>query len=129
MTQLPKHTRFDLIVLWAGLVLSDSAAQLLFKSAATRLPAPEVTLEWLAMVAQSLRVWAAVGCLLLTFGIWMLILRRATLSASFPVTALTFVGVISGSWLFFGEVIAPLQYLGIALIVAGVALLGPASDK
>jgi multidrug transporter EmrE-like cation transporter len=118
-------SRLSLALLWGGLVLSDSAAQLLFKSAAVRLAEPSATLAWVAMVAQSWRVWAAVACLVLTFGLWMLVLRRARLSTAFPVTALTFVGVVGGSWWFFGETIAPVQYAGIALIVAGVASLRP----
>jgi multidrug transporter EmrE-like cation transporter len=77
------------------------------------------------MVAQSWRAWSAVACLLLTFGFWMLVLRRAKLSQAFPVTALTFIGVLGGSSWFFGETIAPIQYAGIALIVAGVAVLKP----
>lgn len=118
-------SRLALALLWAGLVACDSAAQLLFKAAALRLASPEPTLAWVAMVAQSWLVWSAVACLVLTFGLWMTILRRAKLSTAFPITALTFIGVVGGSWWFFGESIAPLQYAGIALIVAGVAALKP----
>lgn len=119
------HSRLEIALLWAGLIVADSAAQLLFKSAALHLPEPEATLPWLLMVAQSTRFWAAIACLVVTFGMWMLVLRRAQLSLAFPVTALTFVGVIGGSMLLFNESIAPLQYAGIALIVVGVALLRP----
>ena len=119
------NSRFESALVWAGLIVADSAAHLLFKSAATHLPEPQATLPWLLMVAQSLRFWAAVACLIVTFGLWMLVLRRAKLSLAFPVTALTFVGVIGGSMLLFHETIAPWQYAGIALIVVGVALLRP----
>ena len=119
------RSRLSLALLWGGLVVFDSAAQLFFKSAAVRLAEPAMNLAWIVMVAQSWRVWAAVASLLLTFGLWMLILRRARLSTAFPVTALTFIGVVAGSWWLFGESIGPLQYVGIALIVAGVAALKP----
>jgi len=112
-------------VLWAGLVASDCAAQLLFKSAALRLEAPRLDAGWVAMVAQSPRVWTAVACLMLTFGLWMQVLRRSRLSLAFPVTALTIVAVTIGSRIAFDEAIAPVNYAGIALIVAGVALLRP----
>jgi multidrug transporter EmrE-like cation transporter len=125
MTPSKSASRLSLALIWAGLVVCDSAAQLLFKSAAVRLAEPAPTLAWVAMVAQSWRVWSAVACLILTFGLWMLVLRRAKLSTAFPVTALTFVGVVGGSWWFFGEMIAPVQYAGIALIVAGVAAIKP----
>ncbi len=116
-------SRLESAALWAGLIALDSLAQLLFKSAAIHLPPPQFSAQWLSMVAQSVRFWAATLSLLLTFGIWMLVLRRSRLSIAFPVTALTFIGVIGGSRLLFGELIEPIQYAGMALIVGGVALL------
>jgi drug/metabolite transporter (DMT)-like permease len=112
------------VALWATLIALDTSAQLLFKSAAVRLTPSEPSFQWLQMVAQSLRFWAAVVCLLMTFLVWMLILRRSRLGLSFAATALTFVGVIGGSQLVFGESISVTQYAGIILIVVGVALLG-----
>jgi drug/metabolite transporter (DMT)-like permease len=124
-TSRRSHTRLELALLWTGLVVSDSAAQLLFKAAAVQMAEPRLDWAWLVMVAHSQRAWAAVSCLLVTFGLWMLILRRSALGMAFPVTALTFVGVIAGSRLLFGESIEPLQFAGIALIVCGVAMLRP----
>ena len=65
------------------------------------------------------------ACLILTFGLWMIVLRRAKLSEAFPVTALTLIGIVAGSLWLFGETITPIQYAGIALIVVGVAALKP----
>lgn len=124
MSKTPK-SRIELATLWAALVAADTAAQLLFKAAAGRLDEPRLAPEWIAMVAQSPRVWAALSCLLLTFGLWMLVLRRAPLSSSFPATSLSIVCVVAASRLLFGESIAFLQLVGIALIVVGVALLRP----
>ena len=119
------HSRFAMALLWAGLIGSDTAAQLLFKTAAVRLPSPSLSAAWIVMVAQSWLVWSALTCLLVTFGLWMLVLRNSRLSTSFPVTALTFIGIaIASSWLL-GEMIVAVQYVGIALIVAGVAMLRP----
>ena len=112
------------VVLWAALIALDTSAQLLFKSAAVRLTPSELSFQWLQLVTQSLHFWAAVICLLMTFLVWMLILRRSRLGLSFAATALTFVGVIGGSQLVFGESISATQYAGIVLIVVGVALLG-----
>src|SRR5215472_2316988 len=118
------NSRLATVVLWAALIALDTSAQLLFKSAAVRLPPPELSFQWLSIVARSLRFWAAALCLAMTFLIWMLILRRSRLGLSFAATALTFVGVIGGSQLVFGESIGSIQYAGIVLIVVGVALLG-----
>ena len=114
-------TRF----LWAGLVVADATAQLLFKGAATRLPAPGWSLAWIVMVAQSWRVWTALACLVVTFALWMLILRRSRLGQAFPVTALAFAAVVAGSWWFLGETVTPAHGLGIGLIIVGVAMLRP----
>ena len=112
------------LALWAALIALDTSAQLLFKSAAVRLTPSEPSFHWLQTVTESLPFWAAVICLLMTFLVWMLILRRSRLGLSFAATALTFVGVIGGSQLVFGESISVTQYAGIILIVVGVALLG-----
>ena len=119
----PARTGIDAILLWAGLIAFDTAAQLLFKTAARGLARPEASLQWLLGVAESPTFWAAAVSLVLTFLIWMLILRGSQLTLVFPATALTYVGVIGGSRWIFGESIEPLQYTGIAFIVAGVALL------
>ena len=113
-----------LVALWVAFIALDTSAQLLFKSAAVRLPPAELSFQWLDLLAHSLRFWAAALCLAMTFAIWMLILRRSRLGLSFATTALTFVGVIGGSQLVFGESVSSIQYAGIALIVVGVALLG-----
>jgi multidrug transporter EmrE-like cation transporter len=115
--------RFNVILLWAALIGFDTAAQLLFKFAAQSLDYPEVSWRWLHMIAQSGTFWLAALCLTLTFPIWMLILRHSQLNLAFPATALTYVGVIGGSQLVFGESINAVQYAGIVLIVVGVALL------
>jgi drug/metabolite transporter (DMT)-like permease len=115
--------RINVILLWAALIGFDTAAQLLFKSASQSLDYPDVSWRWLHMIAQSGTFWLAALCLTLTFPIWMLILRRSQLNLAFPATALTYVGVIGGSQLLFGESISAIQYAGIVLIVIGVAIL------
>jgi len=119
----PARASIDAILLWAGLIAFDTTAQLLFKMAARGLSRPEASLQWLLGVAGSAAFWAAAVSLAFAFLIWMLILRGSQLTLAFPATALTYVGVIGGSRWIFGESIEPLQFTGIALIVAGVALL------
>ena len=114
-----------LAVLWIVFIAADGAAQLLFKSAAGHLPDPSLTREWLVLAATTLRVWGALGCLLMVFLVWMAILRRLPLATAFPMTAATYVVVVAASQVVYGETIAPIQYLGVALIVVGVALMRP----
>lgn len=117
------RSRIDVVLLWAALIGLDTVAQLLFKLAARGLGHPDVSWRWLHTVAQSAAFWAAALSLALTFPIWMLILRGSQLNLAFPATALTYIGVIGGSQLVFGESIDAGQYAGIVLIVVGVALL------
>src|SRR5512136_3005227 len=98
-----RNSRLYVVALWVALIALDTSAQLLFKSAAVRLPPAELSSQWLYQVAHSLRFWAAALCLVMTFAVWMLILQRSRLGLSFAATALTFVGVIGGSVLVFGE--------------------------
>lgn len=118
-----KRFSVDVIMLWAALIGCDTVTQLLFKFAAQGLGSPAISWQWLLAVAQSTYFWAAALSLSLTFAIWMLILRTSQLNLAFPATALTYIGVIGGSLLVFGESINPVQCMGIALIVVGVALL------
>lgn len=115
-----------LAILWVCFLLTDGAAQILFKNAAAHLPDPSISLEWLYATATSPRIWAALACLALTFGSWLMILRRGPLATTFPMTAATYILVVAASQILYGETIAPVQYLGIALIVVGVALMRPA---
>jgi drug/metabolite transporter (DMT)-like permease len=115
-----------LAILWIAFVAADGAAQLLFKSAAAHLPEPSLTLQWVLLTATSLRAWAALGCLVMVFCVWMVILRRLPLATAFPMTASTYVVVVAASQVVYGERIAAVQYLGVALIVVGVALMRPA---
>ena len=113
-------------VLWVFFVAADGTAQILFKNAAAHLPDPSLSFDWLYATAMSPRLWAGLACLGLTFASWMMILRRGPLATTFPMTAATYIVVVVASQILYRETIAPVQYLGIALIVVGVALMRPA---
>jgi drug/metabolite transporter (DMT)-like permease len=53
---------------------------------------------------------------------WMLAIEKLELAYAYPFMALSFVLVPLGSTFFFGEVIPPMQWFGLALIVAGVSV-------
>ena len=118
-----KPSLLKTLTLWTLLVGFDTSVQLLLKTAGTRLSAPEASLTWLLGALASPVVWIAIVCYIATFWLWMLILHRSSLSLAFPATALTYVSVIFGSRWLLGEQIQTLQYLGIVLIVCGVAML------
>ncbi len=54
---------------------------------------------------------------------WLAVLKRYDLSLAYPLTAISFILSLFAGALFFHEVIPPLRWLGVALIVAGAFLI------
>lgn len=112
--------------LWLfGIFLAfDTSVQIAFKLAARQLGDGEFNAEWLMAAATSPLVWFAVLLYLTVFVLWMLILQQIDLSRAFPLTALTYVTVPAAGLFFFNESLTLAQAGGIALILAGVVLVG-----
>ncbi len=85
--------------------------------------------QWLADVARNPGILAAIACYIGAFFVWMLILRRSSLSLAFPLSSLVFVVVLLGSWLGLGEHISPLHWVGVAVIIGGMALLAEGEEN
>jgi drug/metabolite transporter (DMT)-like permease len=111
------------IGLWALLIGSESAAQLALKVGGDGLAAIPFGVEWLLAALSNIAVLTAVGCYIGSFLSWMLILRRSSLSLAFPLSSLVFVVVLLGSWLGLGEHISALHWLGVWVIIGGIALM------
>lgn len=56
--------------------------------------------------------------------LWILALRDMPLSKAYPFMALAFVLVPAGAVYFYGETLGPRYFVGLALVVAGIALIG-----
>jgi len=96
-----------------------AAAQLLLKTGANQLVHPNplgIITNWNLLAGLSLY---GVSTLLL-----VLALRDSELSLLYPVIALTYVWVTLLSVVVFHERIVPIKLAGIAIIIAGVAVLG-----
>lgn len=61
------------------------------------------------------------------FVAWMYVLRDMKLSAAFPMTAISYVIVMTVGWLVYRETASVAQFMGSALIIAGVFLIGSAA--
>ena len=109
----------------------DTLAQLLWKLAATRLPAtlsPDALLHSIARDPLPLLV---IGVFVLQLVNWLLVLERVDLSYAQPLTALGYVSVcLLSAWLF-GERLDVHKGLGVLLVLVGVALVSasPARRK
>ena len=117
------HGRLGTVVLWALLIALESSGQIATKVGGDQLGQMDFSLQWLQAVMLNPGVWVAIACYIGAFFVWMLILRRSSLSLAFPLSSLVFVGVLLGSWLGLGEHISALHWLGVALIIGGIALL------
>ena len=117
------HGRFGTIVLWALLIACESGGQIATKVGGDQLGQTDFSLQWLHAVLLNPGVWVAVACYIGAFFVWMLILRRSTLSLAFPLSSLVFVAVLLASWLGLNEQIGLLHWIGVAVIIGGIALL------
>lgn len=107
---------------------ADTLTQLAFKLAAEVVGDAPIGLAFLKIAAGSGTVWTAAALYFLTYILWMLVLQRTPLSRAFPLTALSYVTVPAAAWLVFGETIGLTPLAGIALILAGVCLIGHGSS-
>lgn len=104
------------IALFFSIVLGV-AGQLLMKWAALRTVGAGLGVDILPPIALALAVYS--------MGIvaWVVALRDLRLSIAYPVTSLNYVGILAGSYYWFGEQISIVRAGGIALIFAGVLLV------
>ncbi|PXX73835.1 EamA-like transporter family protein [Pseudomonas sp. LAMO17WK12:I10] len=122
------HGRLGTLVLWVLLIGFESAGQIATKVGGDQLGQMDFNLQWLAAVAVNPGVLLAIACYIGAFFVWMLILRRSSLSLAFPLSSLVFVVVLLGSWLGLGEQISLLHWVGVLVIVSGIALLAEGEE-
>ena len=123
------HGRLGTLVLWALLILTESGGQLFTKVAGDQLGQMDFNWQWLAAVAGNPGILAAIACYIGALFVWMLILRRSSLSLAFPLSSLVFVVVLLGSWLGLGEHISFLHWVGVVVIIGGIALLAEGEEN
>ncbi|QQX57735.1 EamA family transporter [Pseudomonas chlororaphis] len=122
------HGRLGTLVLWALLIGFESAGQIATKVGGDQLGQMDFNLQWLAAVAVNPGALLAIACYIGAFFVWMLILRRSSLSLAFPLSSLVFVVVLLGSWLGLGEQISLLHWVGVFVIIGGIALLAEGEE-
>jgi multidrug transporter EmrE-like cation transporter len=96
--------------------------QMVIKARAMELAHAAHGKEFLLSMFLDLWVLSGLFAALAASATWMLAVRSANLSAIYPIMALTFVIIPILAVATFGEKLAPMQIIGIVLIVAGVAL-------
>jgi multidrug transporter EmrE-like cation transporter len=109
--------------------LFGAAAQILIKFGAnTFAPNPTVA-EMVSRIFTHLPLFTGYAFYGISTILLVLALRHGELSLLYPVIALTFVWVTILSLLIFHESLNPLKFLGIAIIISGVSILGRGSQR
>jgi drug/metabolite transporter (DMT)-like permease len=98
----------------------DTALQLVWKTGVADLPDTSSLRELVVAVARNPIFILVVVFMAAQLVNWLKVLDHADLSYAKPFTSLSYVTVCMLSVLVLGEHIAPLQILGIAIVVAGV---------
>lgn len=112
------------LVLLAGVLIGNSAGQLLFKVAATGAASREgVRLYWLALASQP-SLWLAILIYVAEFFIWMAYLTVLPLWQGVMVASIDILFVMLAARIMFNETITPPRLIAISLIAAGVGLVG-----
>jgi drug/metabolite transporter (DMT)-like permease len=74
-------------------------------------------------------LWLGIGCLLAFFVVQMLLLTWADYSYVQPASALAYASVAILSYFLLGETVPPLRWAGVAVICAGVLIVGRTSPR
>ncbi len=112
------HVR--LVVGLAVAVALDTALQLVWKTGVADLPDTSSVWETAVAVARNPIFILVVAFMAAQLVNWLKVLDHADLSYAKPFTSLSYVTVCVLSVLVLGEHIAPMQVLGIVIVVAGV---------
>jgi len=84
---------------------------------------PDANVAWLMRVLSSPWVYCAIACYIGAFVTWMTLLEHAPIGPAFAASHLEVISVLGLSVLLFGERIGTAQWIGSALIIAGIVCL------
>ena len=80
--------------------------------------------EWTGVIAlQSLWIWSGIAFVIGSFLCWIYVLRQIPLSVAFPLSNSVHVLVPLSCLIFLGENISPRRWLGIDILILGLALV------
>ena len=80
--------------------------------------------EWTGLMSlASSWIWVAIVFVILSFVCWIYVLRHIPLSIAFPLSNVVHVFVPLSCWIFLGEDISATRWLGIAIVIFGLAVV------
>lgn len=80
--------------------------------------------EWTGLAGLgSIWIWSAIMLVILSFLCWIFVLRHIPLSIAFPLSNVVHVLIPLTCWMFLHETISARRWLGIAIVIAGLAIV------
>ncbi len=107
-------------------ILLATTGQILLKSGMERVGELGVS-QIGTLVTQFFTTWqlvVGIGAFGLSSIFWLIALSRVPLSTAYPIVSMSYVLILSFSWFILGERPSPIVWVGAALIMAGVSLIG-----
>lgn len=82
----------------------------------------------IAKAAKTPRLWIG----LIFFGVsalfWLVVLSRVPLSLAYPLVGISYILIVAFARIFLGEHVPPLRWVGVAIVAAGIAIVGSTFD-
>lgn len=110
-------------------VLLNTSAMIFLKAGARKLGTLSYSSGWLdSMLRMAMQPYVLGGvlCYGISLVVWVFVISREAVSAAYPITALVYVLNALAAAYFFGEILRPVQWGGMACILVGVMLIARA---
>ena len=112
------------LALLALTISLEVARELCFKLAANRSDKHLQNSNYLARLFGTPIVWLGFACWATELMCWIRVLSQVPLSIAFPILSISYCGMVLAGEYILKEPVAKQKWLGVALVTAGVALLG-----
>lgn len=123
---MPSPARPSLASLFMILLcaLFGTASEIFLKMGAAETADQVMALPWLGLSGLgSWKVWVGIVFTILSFVAWIRAVQVVSLSVAFPLSNIIHVFIPLSCWLILDEAISPRRWLGIALVIAGLAVI------
>ena len=104
--------------------LFGTASEIFLKMGAAETADHPMMLPWLGLSGlESWKVWVGIVFTILSFVAWIRAVQVVSLSVAFPLSNIIHVFIPLSCWLILDEAISPRRWIGIALVIAGLAVI------
>lgn len=123
-TPIGDFMHIAVLVLLVLTISMEVAREVCFKLAANKSDAQLQNSSYLLRLFGTPLIWAGFACWGVELISWIMVLAHMKLSIAFPLLSLCYCGMILASKFILNEPVSKRKWLGVALITAGIALIG-----